>query len=311
MQLSFKQPEGMDFIAEEKDITNQKLWFYKALCSKENKLLQDLFDQVAKLQKFPAVIADNLINLLGGEIESLVEIVYLSTKGEQYIAKMKRGEKVTAKQEQSQQAFLDFLVNFSFIVNGSNIEDSEYFNFFSQIKIPEDSIRHLQGFSSVLSGNYMQSLVIFDTKPLQHVTMELADSLISIAIKRWDMVDVKVLVKNFIAQYDLYASMSTHQALRYLYQEGHIWFIKDILHLFENDVAPLGRVLDHLVFRNESSLFTMLVAVCTGKLDLEISYDEQKVKAYKKKILRETVRVFDQLFTLTMDDRFYEVFFKD
>ena len=74
----------------------------------------------------------------------------------------------------------------SSMITGQILEEDELRDFYKVLDMGDETTKYIRGFTSVLDGNYMESLIMFETEKFKHISAELADALISISIWRWD-----------------------------------------------------------------------------------------------------------------------------
>lgn len=115
------------------------------------------------------------------------------------------------EQAEDLQVFISTLYD---LINGVIIDNENYYEFFeNRLRMPKDSVRHLQAFSSIMAGNYMQCSILFDVKELQHVDKLLTESVVSLAIKRLNLGELEVIVSEVIKRKQLYTSKNLTRAL--------------------------------------------------------------------------------------------------
>jgi len=57
-------------------------------------------------------------------------------------------------------------------------------------------------------------------------------------------------MKYTIKAKNLFPQLTMRKAMEKLHTGGQVEFLRDILLAFEGKIEPLGRVFDHLIFRN-------------------------------------------------------------
>ena len=58
----------------------------------------------------------------------------------------------------------DFLSTFSSVVTGAILDDDELSIFYDVLDMGDETTKFVRGFTSVISGNYMESLIVFETE---------------------------------------------------------------------------------------------------------------------------------------------------
>ncbi len=160
IRLSYLDFEGLEYIASEVGISQQKLAYYKAICSTDTLYLKNLFNAIAAATKFPTEIVDNLIDMLDGDVNAFFNILEMKINQEESVFGSALGglgkgkvnpEEKNKNQKEDLKQFINIL---SSMINGSNVEEKEYKWFFGKLNFNKSMVNYTKGFNSVLTGNY-------------------------------------------------------------------------------------------------------------------------------------------------------------
>lgn len=90
-RVSLGDMNGFDFISQEMSISVSEQSLYKALITNDPLYIRNLLEAIEAKTSFPSVLQDELISLLDGDIDSIIEILMSATLTPAAIAKLKAG----------------------------------------------------------------------------------------------------------------------------------------------------------------------------------------------------------------------------